>query len=186
MEKVLPMLDQNKAKDDIIRILCAPSSTGEEPYTIVLNILDEADIINRRDIEIVAIDIDSDVIRKAKKGIYNRRSVQFIPNKLLKEYFNVTENGYEIVPSIRGAVNFKVVNIMDKAQVRLLVKFDIIFSRNMLIYFDDESRREVGVTFYDLLNKEGYIFLGHADKMSRISSLFRTQRMGKSLIYQKY
>ncbi|MEA3290175.1 MAG: protein-glutamate O-methyltransferase CheR [Campylobacterota bacterium] len=183
---VLPQIDRNKAKDDIIRILCAPSSTGEEPYTMVLNILDEAEIINKRDIEIVAIDIDSTVIKKAKKGIYNKRSVQFIPNHLLKEYFNITEKGFEIAPMIKGAVNFKIVNIMDKSQVRLLGKFDIIFSRNMLIYFDDESRREVGVTFYDLLNNDGYIFLGHADKMSRISSLFKTQRMGKSLVYQKY
>ncbi|MEA2049220.1 MAG: protein-glutamate O-methyltransferase CheR [Campylobacterota bacterium] len=182
---VLPKMDKEKAKNETIRILCAPSSSGEEPYTIALNLLDEANILASRDIELVAIDIDNSVIEKAKAGVYGKRSIQFIPNHLLKDYFTTKDGEFNIANMIRNAVNFKVVNIMNKNQVRALGKFDIIFSRNMLIYFDDESRREVGVTFYDMLNKDGCIFLGHADKMSRISSLFHTRRIGKSLIYQK-
>jgi len=183
---VLPRIHKTKPKNETIRILCAPSSSGEEPYTIALNLLDQGTILEQRDIELVGIDIDSKIINKAKKGIYNKRSIQFIPNNLLKKFFKVDGLDFHIDSMIKGAVNFKVANIMEKNQMRQLGKFDIIFSRNMLIYFDDESRREVGVTFYDLLKPDGYIFLGHADKMSRISSLFRTQKIGKSLIYQKY
>jgi len=182
---VLPQIHKDKKPKDILRILCAPSSSGEEPYTIALSLLEENNILSNRDIELVAIDIDNSVIKKAKAGVYGKRSVQFIPNHLLQEYFTVTNGEFHISNMIRNAVNFKVVNIMNKDQVRTLGKFDVIFSRNMLIDFDDESRREVGVTFYDMLNKDGYIFLGHADKMSRISSLFHTKRIGKSLIYQK-
>ncbi len=183
---ILPIIHKTKPQNESIRILCAPSSSGEEPYTIALSLLDENTILSQRDIELVGIDIDSKIINKAKAGIYNKRSIQFIPNNLLRKYFTVDGTSYHIDNMIKGAVNFKVVNIMDKRKIRQLGKFDIIFSRNMLIYFDDESRREVGVTFYDLLNPDGYIFLGHADKMSRISSLFKTQKIGKSLIYKKY
>jgi chemotaxis protein methyltransferase CheR len=173
-------------KNDVLRILCAPSSSGEEPYTIALNLLNEKKILAERDIELVGIDIDSKIIEKAKQGVYNKRSIQFIPNHLLKKYFDINGTDFYIKDMIKGAVNFKVVNIMNKVKIKQLGKFDIIFSRNMLIYFDDESKREVGVTFYDLLKSDGYIFLGHADKMSRISSLFKTERIGKSLVYQKY
>lgn len=183
---ILPLIHKSKPKSEVLRILCAPSSSGEEPYTIALNLLDENSILEQRDIELVGIDIDSKIINKAKKGIYTKRSVQFVPPTLLKKFFKVDGLDYHIDSMIKNAVNFKIANVMDKMQMRQLGKFDIIFSRNMLIYFDDESRREVGVTFYDLLKPDGYIFLGHADKMSKISSLFKTKRTGKTLVYQKY
>jgi chemotaxis protein methyltransferase CheR len=183
---ILPLIHKTKPKGEILRILCAPSSSGEEPYTIALSLLEEHTILEQRDIELVGIDIDSTIINKAKKGIYSKRSIQFVPPHLLRKFFKVEGTQYHIDSMIRNAVNFKVANVMDKMQMRQLGKFDIIFSRNMLIYFDDESRREVGVTFYDLLKPDGYIFLGHADKMSRISSLFKTKRTGRTLVYQKY
>jgi chemotaxis protein methyltransferase CheR len=186
INNVLPLLHKIKPKNEIIRILCAPSSSGEEPYTIALSLLAQKTILEQRDIELVGIDIDSKIINKAKAGMYNKRSVQFIPPSLLRQYFTIEGTNYQISNMIRNAVNFKIANVMDKRRMRELGKFDIIFSRNMLIYFDDESRREVGVTFYDMLKPDGYIFLGHADKMSRISSLFKTKRIGKSFVYQKY
>lgn len=183
---ILPQIHKSKPQNEVLRILCAPASSGEEPYTIALNLLDEVNILSQRDIELVGIDIDSKIINKAKAGIYNKRSIQFVPNNLLRKYFKTDGSDYHIDNMIKDAVNFKIANVMNKNQMRQLGKFDIIFSRNMLIYFDDESRREVGVTFYDLLKSGGFIFLGHADKMSRISSLFKTKRIGKSLVYQKY
>jgi len=185
INEILPRIVKDKRSNDPIRILCAPSSSGEEPYTIALNLLDENEILSNNDIEIVAIDIDSKIINKAHDGVFNKRSVQFIPNHLLNEYFDFYDGSYHIVDMLKNAINFKVINVMDKSQMSKLGKFDIIFSRNMLIYFDDESRREVGVTFYDILKPRGYVFLGHADKMSRISSLFSTARVGKSLVYIK-
>ena len=119
------------------------------------------------------------------QGCFKKRSIQFIPEHLLRRYFKMNDGDFCIDNMLKGAVNFKTSNVMDKYQMKQLGKFDIIFSRNMLIYFDDESRREVGVTFYDLLKHDGYVFLGHADKMSRISSLFKTKKFSKSLVYQK-
>jgi chemotaxis protein methyltransferase CheR len=185
VDYVLPDIIDNQKQKDTIRILCAPSSTGEEPYTIALTLIDEAQILENNDIEIVGIDIDSKVLGRAKEGIYNKRSVQFVPSYLLNNYFHFENDEYHIDSFLKKAINFKLVNVMDKNEMRRLGKFDIIFSRNMLIYFDEESRKEVGLTFYDILKPKGYVFLGHADKMSRISSLFNGVRFNKTLLYQK-
>ncbi len=185
IEEILPKLHDKRDPDEVIRILCAPSSSGEEVYSIALYLIDENNILAQRDIELVAIDIDSNVIEKAKRGVYNNRSVQFIPKHLKKRFFKAEEGKYFISKTIKDAVNFKVLNVMEKRNMKQLGKFDIIFSRNMLIYFDDQSRKEVGLTFHELLRPEGFIFLGHADKLSDESSLFSMQKLSKSLVYQK-
>ncbi|MGM0623135.1 MAG: CheR family methyltransferase [Campylobacterota bacterium] len=184
--ELLPQMVRNKKEGEPIRILCAPSSTGEEPYSIILYLLDEAKLIEQVDFEIVGIDIDNSVIQKAKNARFSKRSVQYVPPKLLRQHFTqINSNLYEFDKELKDAVNFKVVNVMDKHELRKLGKFDIIFSRNMLIYFDDISRQEVATNFYQMLKPNAYIFLGHAESMSRISSLFTTVKMGQSIFYKK-
>ena len=182
---VLYKLDEIRPEGEVIRILCAPSSTGEEPYSIALHLLDEGNILEKRDFEIIGIDIDSNVIQKAQRGIFSKRSVQYLPNHLLAEYFKKVGNNYEIADFLKNVVEFKVVNVMDKFAMKRLGKFDVIFSRNMLIYFDDESRKQVAMTFYDMLKPKGVVFLGHAESMSRIVSVFKTARSDKTIYYIK-
>ena len=182
---VLPELDKKRPKNEPLRILSAPCSTGEEPYSMVLYLLEEAGLVERRDIEIVGIDIDSNVIKKAQDGKFSERSVHAIPPGQLQSYFKKTGFSYSLIPDLIDTVEFKVVNIFDRAEVRKLGKFDVIFSRNMLIYFDDASKKEVAMNFYDMLKPEGYVFLGHAEYMSRIVSVFKAKKFGNSMIYQK-
>lgn len=185
VERILPELHAKRPKHLPIRILSAPSSTGEEPYSIILHILEEGRIVEERDIEVVGIDIDSTVIEKAKQGKYSERSVHAIPKPVVVKWFKQRSLGYDLIDDLIGTVDFKVANVFDKAQMRQLGKFDIIFSRNMLIYFDDASRKEVAMTFYDMLNPEGYVLLGHAEYMSRITSVFKAKKIESTLIYQK-
>lgn len=182
---LIPKLHQIRPKNEPLRILSAPSSTGEEPYSMIIKILEEENVISNRDIEVVGIDIDSTVIDKAKAGKYSDRSVHAIPIPLAKKYFTKSGMWNQFSPDLCGAVEFRVVNIFDKVQVRQLGKFDVIFSRNMLIYFDDASRKEVAMTFYDLLKPDGYVLLGHAEYMSRIVSVFKAQKVLDTLVYQK-
>ena len=182
---VLPELDAKRSKSEPLRILSAPCSTGEEPYSMVLYLLQEAKLVEKRDIEIIGIDIDSTVIKKAQEGKFSERSVHAIPATQLKEYFKKAGYAYSLIPDLIGTVDFKVVNIFDRADIRKLGKFDVIFSRNMLIYFDDASKKEVAMNFYDMLKPEGYVFLGHAEYMSRIVSVFKAKKFGSCLIYQK-
>ena len=176
IHNVLHELDAVRKSSEPIRILCSPSSTGEEPYSIALHLLDEGDLVERRDFEIVGIDIDSNVIEKAKIGSYSKRSVQFLPPHLLNEYFTKEDLQYRIADFLREAIEFKVVNVMNKLELKRLGKFDVIFSRNMLIYFDEKSRKEVALSFYEMLKPKGYLFLGHAESMSRIVSVYKTKK----------
>lgn len=182
---ILPELDATLPKDRVIRILSSPCSTGEEPYSIILHILQENNVVNNRDIEVVGIDIDSTVIQKAKKAVYSERSVHAIPKNVLNQWFEKENLSYKLVDDLIGTVDFKIINVFDKAKLRSLGKFDVIFSRNMLIYFDDASRKEVAMNFYDILNPNGYILLGHAEYMSRIVSVFKAKKIDTTLIYQK-
>lgn len=185
VEEILPSLHAKIPASRPLRILSAPSSTGEEPYSIVLHIVEEGNLVEQRDIEVVGIDIDSTVIEKAKKAKYTERSVHAIPKGVLAKWFKKKALGYELVEDLHGTVDFKVANVFDKTEMRKLGKFDVIFSRNMLIYFDDASRKEVAMTFYDMLNPGGYVLLGHAEYMSRIVSVFKAQKINNTLIYQK-
>jgi len=185
VNKILPELHERLPASKTLRILSSPCSTGEEPYSMILHIVEEGKVVEERDIEVVGIDIDSTVIRKAQAAKYSDRSVHAIPKNILNKWFNKRGLGYELGEELQGSVDFQVANVFDKAEMRKLGKFDVIFSRNMLIYFDDASRKEVAMTFYDMLNPGGYVLLGHAEYMSRIVSVFNAKKIDNTLIYQK-
>lgn len=185
VNSILPELDRIIPKNRPIRVLSSPCSTGEEPYSMILHMVEEGNLIEHRDIEVVGIDIDSTVIKKAKKANYTERSVHAVPKNILNRWFVKKNLGYQLGEDLIGTVDFKVANIFDKSMMRSLGKFDVIFSRNMLIYFDDASRKEVAMTFYDMLNTGGYVLLGHAEYMSRIVSVFNAKKIEKTLVYQK-
>jgi len=185
VNRILPELHETLPASRPLRILSSPCSTGEEPYSMILHIVEEGKVVEERDIEVVGIDIDSTVIKKAQAGKYTERSVHAIPKKILSKWFDKKPLGYELSEELQGTVDFQVANVFDKSQMRKLGKFDVIFSRNMLIYFDDASRKEVAMTFYDMLNPGGYVLLGHAEYMSRIVSVFKARKIDNTLIYQK-
>ncbi len=185
VNRILPELHKRLPASKPLRILSSPCSTGEEPYSMILHIVEEGKVVEERDIEVVGIDIDSSVIKKAQTAKYTERSVHAIPKPILSKWFDKKALGYELSEDLQGTVDFQVANVFDKSQMRKLGKFDVIFSRNMLIYFDDASRKEVAMTFYDMLNPGGYVLLGHAEYMSRIVSVFNAKKIDNTLIYQK-
>ncbi len=185
VNKILPELHRSIPSSRPLRILSAPCSTGEEPYSMVLHIVEEGRVVQDRDIEVVGIDIDSTVIEKARSGKFSERSVHAIPKNILSRWFEKKNFSYELGEELQGTVDFQVVNVFNGSKMRELGKFDVIFSRNMLIYFDDASRKEVAMTFYNMLNPGGYVLLGHAEYMSRIVSVFKAKKIDNTLIYQK-
>ncbi|MEA3314284.1 MAG: CheR family methyltransferase [Campylobacterota bacterium] len=186
VDKVLYELDELRPKDEVFRILHSPCSTGEEAFGTVLHLLEEGKIVEQRDIEIIGIDIDSTVIQKSKHGLFSKRSIDFLPKSVLEKYFTQESPvTYRLDPNICNSVNFKVVNVSDKGEMRQLGKFDVIFSRNMLIYFDDASKKDVCMTYYNMLKSKGFVFLGHAESMNRIVSVFNTRKYDNQIVYQK-
>jgi chemotaxis protein methyltransferase CheR len=169
-----------------IRILSMPCSTGEEPYSIAIYLLESWPPIHRLDVEIVATDINTRVLDHCLEGVFGARSVQYLPARVLQRHFRqISAERYQISEDLRGAVTFSQLNLNDALQTKRLRGFDVIFCRNLLIYFDDASRRQAAETFYDALNPGGFIFLGHSESMSRVSSLFKVRKFSDAIAYQK-
>ena len=183
---LLPEIVGKKKIGSVVRIWSIPSSSGEEPYSIALYLLEYWPLIHSWDVEIVGSDIDTEMLKKAREGIYSPRSVQHVPPGLLKKYFKKVQDGcYQITEELRQSIEFTHVNLSDSADTKQYRNFDIIFSRNLLIYFDDLSRRQAADVFYDALNPGGYILLGHSESMSRISPIFKACKFPEAIVYQK-
>ncbi|MDR8017854.1 CheR family methyltransferase [Ectopseudomonas guguanensis] len=183
---VLPEVARRKTDGSPIRIWSMPSSSGEEPYSIAMYLLEYWKGIADWDVELVASDIDTAILERARRSVYSPRSVHNLPARLLEKYFRPRADGdYQLVDELRQSVEFTRVNLMSPADVKHYREFDVIFCRNLLIYFDDLSRRQAADTFFDALNPGGMICLGHSESMSRISSLFNVRKFPEAIVYQK-
>lgn len=185
IHSVLPELARCKTPGETIRIWCMPSSSGEEPYSIAISLLERWAGIENWDVEIIASDIDTNILNKARRGLYSERSIRNVPTYLQKKYFSRNGDSFQICESLRDTVEFTRANLMDPSDMRKYKNFDVIFCRNLLIYFDDLSRRVAAQTFFETLNPGGFIMLGHSESMSRISPIFDVRRFQEGTIYQK-
>ncbi|HEX5391694.1 MAG TPA: protein-glutamate O-methyltransferase CheR [Rhodocyclaceae bacterium] len=186
VESMLPEIVAKKAPGSTLRIWSIPSSSGEEPYTIALSLLEMWPGIAEWDVEIISSDIDTDILRKARIGKYSPRSVNHVPKPLLEKHFTRCHDGdYQISDDLRQSVEFTRVNLAEPTDTRAYRDFDVIFCRNLLIYFDDLSRRKAAEVFFDALSPGGFICLGHSESMSRITSLFRVRRFPDAIVYQR-
>jgi chemotaxis protein methyltransferase CheR len=186
VDSLLPEIITKKPPGSTLRIWSIPSSSGEELYSIALYLTEYWPAIATWDVELISSDIDTDILAKARAGKYTVRSVQHLPGKLLHKHFKRTPDGeYQISDELRSAVEFTRVNLSEPADTRSYRGFDVIFCRNLLIYFDDLSRQKAAEAFYDALNPGGFICLGHAESMSRITSLFRVRKFPEAIVYQK-
>ncbi len=185
INSILPEITAKKKDKRPLRIWSMPSSSGEEAYSIAMYLLEYWPGINQWDVEIISSDIDTSIITKARLGNYSDRSVKNLPKQLLGKYFRHSGDQYQICDDLRGAVEFTRVNLMKASDVRSYREFDVIFCRNLLIYFDDLSRRQAADTFFDALNPGGFLCLGHSESMSRVSSLYQVRKFSDSVVYQK-
>jgi chemotaxis protein methyltransferase CheR len=183
---LLPARLNLKGPDEAIRIWSVPCSTGEEPYSIAIWLLENWPLVDRYDIEIVASDIDTRVLEHARAGVYGKRALMRLAPELIEKYFVPTSTeSWKILDDLRESVRFTPVNIVEPAQTRPHGRFDVIYCRNVLIYFDDASRRMAAENLYENLAPGGYICLGHTESMSRISPLFEVCRFTDAIVYQR-
>lgn len=190
-EEIIPSILKKKETQGQVpvklKIWSAGCSTGEEPYTLAI-ILEEmtAGVITAPvTFEIHATDINTDVLDRAKTRLYSQRSVKDVPHEYMEKYFRRRGQMYELSAHTARNVKFYKLNLLDGEAMERMGDFDAIFCRNVLIYFDDNSRREVALHFHAALADGGYIFLGHSESMSRITSLFKLLRLKNAIIYQK-
>jgi len=183
---LLPNILKTKRPGESIRIWSVPCATGEEPYSIAIWLMENWREVDSFNIEIVGSDIDTRVLDAAAEGLYGERALMRLPKELIGRYFaSVAPDKYRIDPGLRESIQFTRVNLIDTPDMTTYRGFDIIFCRNVLIYFDDASRRVAAENLYDCLLPGGYICLGHSETMSRISPLFRVCRFSDAIVYQR-
>lgn len=169
-----------------LRIWSVPCSTGEEPYSIAIWLLEHWPQVDAYEIEIVGSDIDTGALEAARAGLFGRRALMRLPEALIGKYFEpVDDEHWRLIADLRQSIHFSTVNLVDLAQTRAHGRFDVIFCRNVLIYFDEASRRMAAENLYENLLPGGFICLGHSESMSRISPLFEVRRFADAIIYQR-
>ena len=167
-----------------LRIWSAGCSTGEEPYTIAM-LINERGHFSGWDIEIHGSDINQRVLQTARRGVYRRNSFRTIEPYFMSKYFIEEDGSFRIRDSARKHVNFSYLNLLDPFKSRFLGRMDVIFCRNVLIYFDNSSRRRVIENFHDRLVDGGYLLLGHAESLINISTAFTLRHLKNDMVYQK-
>ena len=183
---LLARIVSDRPPGSTVRIWSIPCSTGEEPYSIALWLMENWPQVDDYNIEIVGSDIDTRALRAATKGIYGDRALMRLSRDIVARYFRPVADGkHEIDEGLRDSIQFTRANMIDAQDMAKYRDFDLIFCRNVLIYFDDASRRQAAENLYDCLRPGGYICLGHSESMSRISPLFSVCRFPDAIVYQR-
>ncbi|MBF0101331.1 MAG: protein-glutamate O-methyltransferase CheR [Desulfobacterales bacterium] len=155
-----------------VRFWCAGCSSGEEPYTLAISILEHIEHSLGKDIKILATDISTTVLKKAQEGVYQERDLAPFPVNIRRKYFLKGETQWEgyymVKESLREIVYFRYLNLMTPFPFQTL--FDVIFCRNVLIYFDKPTQANLIEKFFRVLSPGGYLFIGHSESLSGIQS----------------
>lgn len=169
---VIPHLLKVRGAAKRVRIWCAASSTGQEPYSLAMLLKENASKLPGWTFEIIATDISTEVLENAKKGEYSQFEVQRgLPIQLLMKYFEQKGDRWCLKPEIKSMVQYKYFNLLES--MAPLGKFDIIFCRNVLIYFDRETKGKVLQNMSGLLPDDGFLFLGGAETVLGITDAFK-------------
>ena len=168
-----------------LRIWCAGCSSGEEAYTLAMIVQEVFPQSQSWDCKIVATDIDENMLRKVVAARYEQRSINDVPQEYKDKYLIAEGEGYVVRRRTTALVEPRHLNLNDRMALRAMRGFDFIFCRNVLIYFDDLSRKSVVDHFYNALNPGGYIFLGHSESIGRVTTAFKLRRFENHLVYVK-
>lgn len=186
-EKVLTeVVESARSGGRKLRIWSAGCSTGEEPYTIAMIIHDllQADIANW-DIRITANDLSERVLESARKGVYNDYTLRTTPKEIAQRYFDLDNGVNTVRPEVKKLVSFGQINLRDRAQIKRVERSQIVFCRNVIIYFDDAMKKQVISSFYDNLLPGGYLIIGHSESLHNITRAFKPIHFPGAIIYKK-
>jgi chemotaxis protein methyltransferase CheR len=168
-----------------VQIWHAACASGEEAYSMAIA-LDLAGLLDRSKVSILATDFNQATLALARAGEYRQRAFRSLPGEIQQRYFQPTAPGlYQLDERIRGQVKFIYKNLLDESAMRQMVNYDIIFCRNVFIYFSKESTRRALGLFYQALNPSGYLMVAAAESLLRISRQFELVEVGDAFVYEK-
>jgi chemotaxis protein methyltransferase CheR len=183
VDEVLPRIRNNKNGTNQLKVWSAACSTGEEPYTISMMLMEKR--LPPGSFEIHASDISEGVLASAKRAIYNSYSVRNIPDAYMKKYFAPVGKDFNLNENVKDTVHFRKLNLIEDRNSTLIKGIDVIFCRNVLIYFDTRAKQKVVSNLYDSLNPGGYLIIGSSESLHNITRAFRPCVINKVILYQK-
>ena len=188
-EKILPEVieEKKKAVCKAVKIWSAGCSTGEEPYTIAMECYEAVEKNYRRGLtppllEIIGSDISFSALKTAKAGIYSKERIEEVEEKYLMKYFNVEDGNYTVSEQIRRCTVFDFHNLKNENGLR---DIDIIFCRNVMIYFDLAEQKRLIDKFYASLKPGGYLFIGHSETLQGLDDRFKFTYFNKGTAYKR-
>ncbi|MFQ5455089.1 MAG: CheR family methyltransferase [Nitrospirota bacterium] len=185
-EEILPEIIENKAKNNEkrIRVWSAGCSTGEEPYSIAMLMMENSQLKDW-DCEVFGTDVSQRVLQLCRRGIYQKVSFRCTDPKYIYKYFHKEEDTYKIDDKVKKNVTFFYLNLFDQNKLVFITPADIIFCRNVIIYFDPAAKKKVVDIFYNKLKKNGFLLLGHSESLMNISTSFSLRHLKRDMVYQK-
>lgn len=172
---VMPRLLRENANSKRIRIWSAGCSTGEEPYSLAITVREAMKGTHGWDVKILATDLDTNVIDKAKKGIYAKERVEGLDSSVVRKWFRKgsgAQSGFvKVAPELQELITFKQLNLMHQWPMK--GKFDVIFCRNVVIYFDKPTQKVLFERYANILTGEGMLFIGHSETLFKVSTQFK-------------
>ena len=183
-QDILPALLEARGRQKL-RVWSAGCSSGEEAYTLAI-LVHEAQRCPADQVEIYATDINMRVLAKAKSGIYTESSFRAVDAAFRQKWFRETEPGkFQIIGDLQRRVTFARFNLFDSERYSLLSPFDVIFCRNVIIYFDLEAKVKVVERFNEKLRSGGYLLLGHSESLISVTDTFKLVHLPQDLVYTK-
>lgn len=178
---------QRKSGQKSLHIWSAGCSTGEEPYTLSIMLHEVLRTeIGSWNIRITANDLSEGVLQSARRGVYSEYALRTTPPEIIARYFqNEGEGRFRVKNEVRSLVQFGQINLSDRMQVKRIERSQIVFCRNVIIYFDEEMKRQVIGSYYDNLLAGGYLFIGHSESLHNLSRAFRPVHHPGAIVYKK-
>lgn len=167
-----------------LRIWSAACASGEEPLTIAMA-LAEAGWLDRVPIKIVASDASTAAIERAKRGAYRERSFRNLPDSLKAKYFSANGGCWDISPTLQAHIHYEAANLMEEPAIEELARSDVVFCRNVFIYFSEQSMLKTVQSFYKHMRTPGYLFIGASESLLRLGTHFELDEIDGAFVYTK-
>ncbi len=177
------VLDEAKERGDALRVWSSACSTGEEPFSLAMALMESRRIAPSQ-IRIAATDLSLRALGKCSDAFYRELSFRATPPELIQRYFRPFQGGFLISDDIKRMVEFSRINLLDERAVENMGTFDAIFCRNVLIYFDKPTQKRVVEAFAKALRPSGFLFLGHAESIMRLTDLYEPCVTPKAIYYR--
>ena len=182
VNEIVPECQQRSSRH--VRVWSAGCSSGEEPYTVLM-LAREAGLEPGRDIKVYASDISRRMLHKARRGVYREASFRDTESYYRDKYFVEKNGSHCIRDELKRHVDFIHLNLVDRQNIAILGTMDVILCRNVIIYFDTETKREVVQTFHEKLVPGGHLLMGHSESLLNLSNDFELRHLTHDMVYRR-